>query len=201
MTRVTKLLFRGVIAAGIACAWHFAPVQTPSAALAAGCPLVQSPSANIAPSSGFSTPAAVVATFDSARQAEGCSTVLSINQSTFGSLSPQAQMLALFNAERQDRGLGTLQLDSTLLSQIDQNHSREMAQYAYFNHPSPINHPGPSHVFDRLTVNPAISGHWSNLGENIAAGYSTAAQAVYVYMYQDSGEQWGHRHNILGPFT
>lgn len=167
----------------------------PQIVQAAGCAPVASPSANIAPSAGFSTPAAVVASFDHARQAEGCTVALSINQSTFGGLSPQQQMLALFNAERSDRGLGTLQFDPSLLSQIDVNHSREMAQYGYFNHPSPINQPGS--VFNRLTVNPAINGHWTGLAENIAAGYSAPA-AVYAYMYQDSGESWGHRHNILG---
>lgn len=110
------------------------------------------------------------------------------------------QMLDLFNAERRDRGLGTLGLDSTLLSQIDLNHSREMAQYNYFGHPSPINNPGTdsTHIFARDTDNPAIAGHYSYLGENIAAGYSTAAAAVYAYMYQDASSCWGHRHNILG---
>ena len=55
------------------------------------------------------------------------------------------QALILVNAERQDRGLGALQLDDTLLSQIDFNHSLEMAQYNYQAHSSPINQSEPLH--------------------------------------------------------
>src|SRR5205085_5398607 len=162
------------------------------------CTPIAAPASNVSPSGTFDTAAIVIATFDSARQAEGCTVPLSIDQTSFNGASSQQQMLMLFNAERQDRGLPALQLDSNLLSQIDLNHGREMVQYSYFNHPSPINQPGSGNVFNRLTVNPAINGHWSYLGEDIAAGYSTAAAAVYAYMYQDSGSSWGHRENILG---
>jgi hypothetical protein len=64
------------------------------------------------------------------------------------------------------------------MSQIDLNHSREMTQYNYFAHPSPIDEPG--NAFKRLFVNPAINDHWSAVAENIAAGYATAAQATYI---------------------
>ena len=104
-------------------------------------------------------------------------------------------MFVLYNAERHDRDISLLQLDSTLMSQIDFNHSREMDQYGYFAHPSPINQPGDT--FGRLTVNGAINNHWSDLGENIA-GNSSAAAAVFEWMYDDSSNGWDHRHSILG---
>jgi hypothetical protein len=108
------------------------------------------------------------------------------------------QELMLVNAERQDRGLGALQLDATLMSQIDLNHSSEMVQYNYFAHNSPINEPGGNNgPFARLTVNPAINGHWDGLGENIAGG-GPAGDAIYRFMYEDSASNWGHRQNILG---
>jgi len=93
---------------------------------------------------------------------------LSIDQSSVVSVTPQAQMLMLYNAERRDRGPGTLQLDSALMSQNDLNHSREMAHYNYFAHLSPINRAGST--FNRLTVNPAIKGHWSNMGRTSPPG-------------------------------
>jgi uncharacterized protein YkwD len=199
MRSFAKILGLGSIIAGAAI-WGASPLRGPIAAHASGtCAVVQSPSANVAALNGLSSGADVIAAFDHARQAEGCTVPLSINPTAFDSASPQQQMFMLFNAERVDRGLSALQLDNTLLSRIDANHSNEMAQFNYFNHPSPINHPGSSHVFDRDTVNPAIAGHWSYLGENIAAGYSPAG-AVYAYMYTDSGSSWGHRHNILGTF-
>jgi hypothetical protein len=95
-------------------------------------------------------------------------------------------------------------LDTTLISQIDLNHSGEMAQYNYFDHSSPINQPN-KNSWNRITVNPAVNGHNTNCcAENIAAGSSnvtgggTPADSIYRFMYQDSDSQWGHRHNILG---
>jgi uncharacterized protein YkwD len=141
----------------------------------------------------------VIATFNNARQQEGCTVSLSIDPTAYDAATPQMQALMVVNAERQDRGLPVLQLDTTLMSQIDLNHSGEMAQYNYQAHPSPINQPGGNNSpFARLTVNPAIDGHWDGLAENIAWGYSTPAAAIYGFMYQDANSNWGHRQNILG---
>ncbi len=171
-------------------------ISTTTARAAGTCSPVSVPGSQTAPSGAFDTASNVIATYDHARQAEGCSVTLSIDATSFPTASPQMQILMLYNAERRDRGLPTLQLDSALMSQIDLNHSREMAQYNYFAHVSPINQP--TGAFDRLFVNPAISGHWSSVGENIAAGYAEAARAVYDFMYQDAGDSWTHRENILG---
>ena len=72
--------------------------------------------ADIPPNRTFDTGANVIATFNNARQQEGCAVPLGIDHAAFDAATPQMQMLMLFNAERQDRGLPALQLDSTALS-------------------------------------------------------------------------------------
>jgi uncharacterized protein YkwD len=139
----------------------------------------------------------VIAAFNNARQQEGCAVSLSIDPAAYDAATPQMQELMVINAERQDRGLGALQLDTTLLSQIDMNHSKELVQYNYFAHPSPINQPGGKNgPSDRINVNPAVKGQFC-CAENIAGG-GPAADAIYRFMYQDSSSNWGHRMNILG---
>ncbi len=148
----------------------------------------------------FDTGANVITTFNNARQQEGCAVPLGIDPAAFDAASQQMQMLMLFNAERQDRGLAALQLDSTLISQISLNHSKELVQYNYFAHPSPANQPGGQNdSISRIKINPAVSQHSTVCcAEIIAAGQSTPAAAVYSWMYQDSSSNWGHRQNILG---
>ena len=167
---------------------HAAATCTPQATLPADIP----------PNGPLDTGANVIATFNNARQQEGCNVSLSIDPAAYDAATPQMQQLLLVNAERQDRGLGVLQLDTTLLSQIDLNHSSEMAQYNYQAHSSPINQPGGNNgPFARLTVNPAINGHNDGLAENISWGWGTA-RAIYTFLYQDANSNWEHRQNILG---
>jgi uncharacterized protein YkwD len=160
------------------------------------------------PNAAFDTGAHVIASFNFARQQEGCNAPLSIDPATYDAASPQQQMLLLINAELQDRGLGALQLDATLLSQIQLNHGRELFQYNYFTtnpHSSPINQPN-KNPWDRDLANPAISDHSSLCcAENIAPGRTlivpgqdSAGLAVYTFMYRDSASSWGHRQNVLG---
>ena len=153
--------------------------------------------ADIPESGPVDTGANVIATFNNARQQEGCAVPLGIDPAAFDAATPQMQALMVINAERQDRGLGALQLDSTLLSQIDMNHSKEFVQYNYFAHPSPINQPGGKNgSSDRINVNPLAKAQFC-CAENIAGG-GPAADAIYRFMYQDFSSNWGHRTNILG---
>ncbi len=180
--------------------------SSPGEAYASGCAPSAASSGNQKASHGFGTFADMEQSFTDARAAEGCTTPLDltanqgISESTWNGYSPQQQVFALYNAERQDRGLTTLTLDTTLMSQIDVNHSHEMNQYGYFGHGSPINNPPPAtSIFDRLTVNPAIANtnKCCTLGENIA-GNGSAAAAVFEWMYDDGSSYFGHRHSILG---
>ncbi len=174
--------------------------SAPGVAYAGSCAPVANNSGNQVAKSGVDTFANIEKSFSDARAAEGCSTPLAlpISEATWTGYTPQQQVFVLYNAERQDRGLGTLTLDITLMSQIDVNHSQEMNQYGYFAHSSPINNPPPAaSIFDRLTVNPAIANNCCNLGENIA-GNGSAAAAVFEWMYDDGSSSFGHRHSILG---
>jgi len=159
---------------------------------------------DLTPSAGFGTFTNMERSFTDARSAEGCSTPLDltthqgISESAWNSYSPQKQMFVLYNAERQDRGIRLLNLDSTLMSPIAFNHSRENYQYNYFGHNSPVN----NGLGDRLIENPAIGQHWDSLAENIAEN-ATAAAAVFEYMYDDGSSPnfYDHRQIILGYAT
>ncbi len=177
----------------------------PGVAYASNCAPLADSSSDQTASSGFGTFANMEKSFTHARAVEGCNTPLdltanqSISEATWNGYSPQQQVFVLYNAERQDRGVSLLKLDTTLMSEIDFNHSHEMNQYGYFAHPSPIDNPfnQPGDTFGRLTVNQAIANSCCNLGENIA-GNSSAAAAVFEFMYDDSSNGWDHRHSILG---
>ena len=67
-------------------------------------------------------------------------------------------------------------------------------------HQSPINAPNGDPVFGRVLINPAYA-NVPAFGEDIAAGYSDAAQGTFAYMYQDSDSGWGYRGNVLGSYN
>lgn len=137
----------------------------------------------------------MIASFNFARQQEGCNVPLSIDPASYDAASPQ-QMLLLINTELQDRGLGALQLDATLLSQIQLNHGRELFQYNYFTtnpHSSPINQPN-KNPWDRdlttiqlfVTTRRSAARKISLLVGPCVPGQDSARLAVYTFMYHDS---------------
>jgi hypothetical protein len=200
--------------AGVLVALSGLTIPGPLRAQPQTCDPVASPSADVElPDNGhgaFDTGAHVIATFNVARQREGCTVSLSIDATAYDAATPPQQALMLVNAERRDRGLPLLQLDTTVLSQIAHNHSQESAQYGYAGHPSPVNQPGGKNdTWDRLVSNPAVQGHASCYAENVYQawseggadpGFGSAADFIFWSMYQDSGSAWGHRHADLGYF-
>ena len=154
---------------------------------------------------------AIEANFTAVRMAEGCNVPL-VLPAGYDGMTPPQQLLWLINAEREVRGLAAIKQDSTLLGEIAENHAQEMATYGYFNHPSPVNEPppvsNPQNLQLRDSVNPALAHGF--VGEDAAAGYPIAAEAMYSYMYFDGpGSRnsyctaatpqycWGHRTTIL----
>ncbi|WP_420627188.1 CAP domain-containing protein [Candidatus Leptofilum sp.] len=100
-------------------------------------------------------------------------------------LGPEAQVVVdLINDEREKAGCAPLQVNSKLVAAA-QGHSEDMAFNDFFSHTgSNGSSPG-----QRI----AAQGYsYSTWGENIAAGYSTAASAVNGWMNSS-----GHRANIL----
>ena len=98
----------------------------------------------------------------------------------------QQQILSLVNTERSKAGLRPVTLNSQL-SQAAQNHTNDMISKGYFSHTSPS---GGTMV---MRVN-ATGYKYSTIGENIAAGGSTAAATMTQWMSSP-----GHRANILNP--
>jgi uncharacterized protein YkwD len=100
-------------------------------------------------------------------------------------LGPEAQAVVdLINDERVVAGCAPLQVNSKLVAAA-QGHSEDMAINDFFSH---TGSDGSSFV-NRIE---AQGYSWSTGGENIAAGYGTAAAAVNGWMNSS-----GHRANIL----
>lgn len=98
----------------------------------------------------------------------------------------ETQLLRLTNLERQKRGLAPLKL-SAQLSRAAQLHGTDMAKNNYFSHTGRNG----SNLGDRAKA----SGYkYSRVGENIAAGRSTAEGTMKQWM-----NSAGHRANILNP--
>jgi uncharacterized protein YkwD len=187
---MTKLRHLTIAAAAALC------LSLVSASLAqAACPTTN-PAADFG-QANFGSDAEIQTSFTSARAAEGCNTPL-VLPAGYDAMTPQQQNLWLFNNEREVRGETALKLDPTVMSQIALTHSQEEAQYSYFSHASPINQKGKQTFVSgvvRDTVNPAFSKEF--FSETLASGFTTPAQAVFGYMYQDSQSTWGHRATIL----
>ncbi len=91
-------------------------------------------------------------------------------------------MFALMNAERTANGCAPVAWDETL-AQVARLHSADMVSRDYFEHMTPEG------------VSPEARGEAAGAtvaAENIAAGYSTAAEVMAGWMSSE-----GHRGNIL----
>ncbi len=95
-----------------------------------------------------------------------------------------AQVAALVNAQRVRAGCRPVAVDARL-NRAALRHSRDMGLRGYFDHVSPE---GRS-VGDRVT---AEGYAWSAVGENVAAGPESAAEAMRGWMASP-----GHRANVL----
>ncbi len=112
----------------------------------------------------------------------------------FYQLDPAQQQFMLLNLERTDRGLRPLQWDANL-TQMARAYSKQLLNLNFFSHTSPIG----GTFSDRMNSNPVIANHYSQAAENLAGNPVAAIGPMYEYMYDDSVEACGHRHNILNP--
>ncbi|MFD0804309.1 CAP domain-containing protein, partial [Streptomonospora algeriensis] len=98
--------------------------------------------------------------------------------------STQAQrVVALANEERAEAGCGPLRTDPRLTA-ASKAHSRDMAERDYMAHESPEGE-GPAELAQ-------VAGYDAWSGENVAAGYTSAAEVMEGWMNSP-----GHRRNIL----
>ena len=107
-----------------------------------------------------------------------------ISQAIKSRASFEGELLRLTNLERQKAGLAPLKL-SLPLTRAAQLHSTDMARNGYFSHTGQNG----SSMADRAK---ATGYKYSYLGENIAAGKSTAEGTIRQWMNSP-----GHRANIL----
>jgi uncharacterized protein YkwD len=111
--------------------------------------------------------------------------------------APQAQMLALINAERAQAGAGPLQFDATL-NAIAQARSQDMITRHYFAHEIP-GVPGVHMVFDILDHDHVS---YQMAGENIALNNYIAFYPMTQTVQQTNTDLMNspeHRANLLEP--
>ncbi|MCK5728962.1 MAG: CAP domain-containing protein [Methylococcales bacterium] len=97
-----------------------------------------------------------------------------------------AELLQLVNKERREAGLSELTLSSPL-NQAAQHHADDMSSNNYFSHTGLDS----SQMSDRAS---AKGYRYRRIGENIAAGQSTATETMQGWI-----KSAGHRKNILNP--
>ena len=112
----------------------------------------------------------------------------------FYHLDAGQQQLILINLERIDRGLHPLQMDANL-AHMAWAYSKQLLDLNFFAHTSPIG----GTFGDRINSNSAIANHYSQAAENLAGNPVPGVGPMYEYMYDDTVENCGHRHNILDP--
>jgi uncharacterized protein YkwD len=98
-----------------------------------------------------------------------------------------ARVLELTNGERQNAGLAPLSLNPQL-ADAAQTYSEVLAASGCFSHTC-----GPVPNFADRDGQAGYT-NWTNIGENIAAGYPTPEEVVAGWMASP-----GHRANILSP--
>jgi hypothetical protein len=107
----------------------------------------------------------------------------------------------LINRERIDRGIAPLHGLEANVAEVAQNYAEYLMDNSAFGHDADGRSP-----WDRLNANPAIDACHDFLGiaENLAIFWTSGAsiafpveRSIYMWMYDDGGSSWGHRHAIL----
>lgn len=151
---------------------------------------ITGPSATPAPSKSSAPSEQASKTPDSTATFTEAPTPVPANTSTPGACSPgvdsayENEVVSLINAERSKAGLSPLTKQSQLTAAA-RLHSQDMACNDFFSHTSPTT----GSPFDRIAAQ-GYSYSWA--GENIAAGYGSAAALVQGWMNSP-----GHKANIL----
>jgi uncharacterized protein YkwD len=145
--------------------------------------------------------------FNSARAAENAQLGKSIPmltlppQAAWNGMDANARALWLANRERIDRGVLPLQGTEANVTSVAQYYAQYLLSHNTFSHNADGKDP-----WQRLNTNPAINAchDFVSIAENlyvsVTSGNSIALpveQAIYSWMYTDSGNSWGHRHTLL----
>ena len=122
------------------------------------------------------------------------------SQSVWDGFSDGEKALWLINAERRDRGLAPLTGLESNVGEVAQYYADYLLDNDAWGHYEDGRSP-----WERLEDNPAIGAchDFLSVAENLAVFVSTGdipmpiERSVYMWMYDDSGSSWGHRHAIL----
>jgi hypothetical protein len=184
-------------------------------AVAQTCPTVPNPAANSTTPFPFTT-ALAFAAIDAAHIAEGVcarcsaggSNIENFLPATYASLNPDQKVLLLINAERISRGLPPILgpdgmnvgTNDPFMGNVTANHALLVAINAgWWLLDIPIIHSNAvDGTFDGRETAP-LGPHGlteAGWGEIAAVNYSPEG-AIWQWMYDDAGSNWGHRDNIL----
>ena len=120
------------------------------------------------------------------------------SQAVWNSKNDGEKALWLINRERFDRGVEPLDGIETNVTGVAQYYAQYLLDNDAFGHYEDGNSP-----WERLDNNSAINAcqDFLNVAENLAVlwgGWTLPIErSVYMWMYDDSGSGWGHRHAVL----
>ncbi len=161
------------------------------------------------PDSNESTVTDIQTRFNAARSNENTELGTSIpmltmpDQVTWDGMSDGEKVLWLINRERVDRGIDPLHGLETNVGAIAQAYAQLLLDTNTTGHCQPSGNCDVDNPWNRLEANTTISAchDFLNVAENLAylwGGWTLPIErAVYMWMYEDSGSAWGHRHAIL----
>ena len=165
------------------------------------------PTSDIAWSGGTSGVADIQSAFNNARNQENSQLGTSLppmvlpNQTTWDSMTDNEKSLWLINQERVARGVMPLDNIKDNVTGVAQYYADYLLDNDAWGHTEDGNSP-----WDRLDNNPAIGAchDFLSVSENLAvfvtSGNSIALpieRSIFMWLYDDSGSSWGHRHAIL----
>lgn len=170
------------------------------------------PAADISWSAGMSGVADIQSAFNNARTAENNQLGTSLpamvlpNQATWDSMTEGEKSLWLINQERIARGVTPLDNLESNVSGVAQYYADYLLDNDAWGHYEDGNSP-----WERLDNNPTINACHDplNVSENIAVFVTSGSsiplpieRSIYMWLYDDAGSSWGHRHAILWyPYT
>ncbi len=167
----------------------------------------QDPSSDINWSAGTSGVADIQSAFNNGRAGENSQLGLSIpmltlpSQATWDGMSNSEKAFWLVNRERIDRGVLPMHGVEANVESIAQYYAQYLLDNDAWGHYEDGNSP-----WERLDTNPAIYAchDFLNVAENLAVLVTSGTsiplpveRSVYMWMYDDAGSSWGHRHAIL----
>jgi uncharacterized protein YkwD len=158
-------------------------------------------------SSGTNGVADIQAAFNNARTVENGQLGTSLpmmtlpSQTEWNGMNDGAKALWLINRERIDRGVAPLDGLETNVTAVAQYYANYLLDNNTWGHTADGRSP-----WERLNDNPTIGAchDFLSIAENLAVFVTSGSsiplpieRSIYMWMYDDSGSAWGHRHAIL----